>query len=69
MDNILYSNYLNKIKELQPDIYLKLIDYPDSTLIGIMNDMITSSLDLKDQEAVTSFFSTRPQLTKVIEIL
>jgi len=69
MTTILYNKYLKDIKELHPDIYLGLMDYPKSTLTGVMNDMITSNLDLKDNEAVKSFFSTRPHLIKVIEKL
>jgi len=69
MTIILYYKYLNDVKELHPDIYFELMDYSKSTLKGIMNDMITSNLNLKDNEAVTSFFSTRPPLIKVIEKL
>ena len=69
MDELHYFNYLTSIKDKQPDLYIKLLDYPDATIVGIMNDMISSKLDLNNNDAVKKFFSTRLHFSKIIEVL
>jgi len=61
--------YLKKISDAQPDLYIKLLDYPDATIVGIMNDMISSKLDLDNNDSVKKFFSTRLHFSKIIEVL
>ena len=68
-DSTLYQVYLKKISDTHPDLYIKLLDYPDATIVGIMNDMISSKLNLDDNNAVKKFFSTRLHLIKIIEVL
>lgn len=63
----MYDNYLNKIKEKYPNIYLKLIDFPDATIKGTINEMVTDKIDLDNEEQVISFFKMRMKLTRYLK--
>lgn len=62
----MYNNYLDKLKEKYPDIYLKLIDFPDATIIGIFNEMLINKIDLNKKEQVITFFNNRIKLTRYL---
>ena len=53
-----YTHHLNQLKQY-PDLYLKLIDYPNGTLKGILNELLSSKINLNDEEKVRAFFEAR----------
>ena len=53
-----YSHHLEQIKKY-PDIYLKLVDLPNASIKGILNDLLSSKINLNDEEKVRGFFKSR----------
>lgn len=62
-----YNQYISKIKDLYPDIYLKLIDYPEETMLGMINEMHTNRINLEDEEKCKDFFDRIFALTRYVE--
>lgn len=53
-----YSHHLEQLKKY-PDVYLKLIDLDSNSIKGILNDLLSSKINLNDEEKVRGFFKSR----------
>ena len=62
-----YAHHLNVIGKKYPDIFLKLVDKPKSVIQGHLNDLLSSKIDLNDEEAVRGFFRSHLALEKYID--
>jgi len=62
----LYSHHLEIIKQLYPEIYIKLIELPKDTIKGIINDMHSGKIDLQSKEKVNQFFKFRFKISAYI---
>jgi len=63
-----YNAYLDKIMDLYPELYFKLMELPDSSIRGTVNDMVTSKINLDNPVAVQQFMKFRLNLAKYISL-
>ena len=61
-----YSHHLEQLKKY-PDIYLKLIEMHSSSIKGILNSLLSSKINLNDEEKVRAFFKTQLTLQGYID--
>jgi len=61
-----YSHHLEQLKKY-PDIYLKLIELPNASIKGILNDLLSRKVNLNDEEVIRGFFKTRLDLQGYID--
>lgn len=61
-----YSHHLEQLTDY-PDIYLKLLDLPFASIKGILNDLLSSKINLNDEDEVRAFFKTRLFLQRYID--
>ncbi len=62
-----YSHHFEQIKKKYPDLYLKLMDKPSSVIKGHLNALLSSKIDINDEEAVRGFFKSNMFLEKYID--
>lgn len=53
-----YSHHFEQIKKKYPDLYLKLMDKPSSIIKGYLNALLSSKININDEEAVRGFFKS-----------
>lgn len=61
------SVILEKIKNLYPDYYLKIQHLPSASIKGIVNNLVSSRIDIKNVDQMKRFFFNQPVLKEFIE--
>jgi hypothetical protein len=56
-----YSLFLLKFKEIYPETYIKIMDFPDSVVIGWINEIHNNKrmITLVDHQKVNDFFKVK----------
>jgi len=67
MDDTQFNKLMSIFENEYPDIYLKLINYPRSVLEGTFIDLLTSKINISDNEQVQQFFKFRSALTPYLD--
>lgn len=63
-----YSAYLLKLKEIYPETYLKIIEFPDAVVIGWINEIVGDQdmMKFKHPEAVKKYFDMKVLISGVM---
>lgn len=63
-----YSAFLTNLKNIYPDLYLKIISFPDPIIIGWINEISEnkSMIMLEDSKKVKDYFEMKIKISNII---
>ena len=63
-----YSAFLTNLKNIYPDLYLKIISFPDPVIIGWINEISEnkSMIMLEDSKKVKDYFEMKIKISNII---
>lgn len=63
-----YSAFLTNLKNIYPDLYLKIISFPDPIIIGWINEISEnkSMIMLDDSKKVKDYFEMKIKISSII---
>ena len=63
-----YSAFLTNLKNIYPDLYLKIISFPDPVIIGWINEISEnkSMILLEDSKKVKDYFEMKIKISNII---
>lgn len=63
-----YSSFLTNLKNIYPDLYLKIISFPDPIIIGWINEISEnkSMILLEDSKKVKDYFEMKIKISNII---
>lgn len=63
-----YSAFLTNLKNIYPDLYLKIISFPDPIIIGWINEISEnkSMILLEDSKKVKDYFEMKIKISNII---
>lgn len=63
-----YSAFLTNLKNIYPDLYLKIISFPDPIIIGWINEISEnkSMILLEDSKKVKDYFEMKIKISSII---
>ena len=63
-----YSAFLTNLKNIYPDLYLKIISFPDPIIIGWINEISEnkSMIMLEDSKKVKDYFEMKIKISSII---
>lgn len=63
-----YSAFLTKFKDYYPEIYLKLLEFPDPIVIGWINELRDDRkmINLTEPEKVKEYFDMKIAVSKIV---
>lgn len=63
-----YSAFLTNLKNIYPDLYLKIISFPDPIIIGWINEISEnkSMIMLEDSKKVKDYFEMKIKIANII---
>ncbi len=63
-----YSAFLTNLKNIYPDLYLKIISFPDPIIIGWINEISEnkSMILLEDSKQVKDYFEMKIKISSII---
>lgn len=63
-----YSAFLTHLKNIYPDLYLKIISFPDPIIIGWINEISEnkSMILLEDSKKVKDYFEMKIKISSII---
>jgi hypothetical protein len=63
-----YTAFLMKIEKVYPELYLKIIEFPDAIVIGWMNEISTDRdmITMKCPEKVKNYFDMKIKISHII---
>ena len=63
-----YSAFLTNLKNIYPDLYLKIISFPDPIIIGWINEISEnkSMILLEDSKQVKDYFEMKIKISNII---
>ena len=63
-----YSAFLTNLKNIYPDLYLKIISFPDPVIIGWINEISEnkSMILLEDSKKVKDYFEMKIKISSII---
>lgn len=63
-----YSAFLTNLKNIYPDLYLKIISFPDPVIIGWINEISEnkSMIMLEDSKKVKDYFEMKIKISSII---
>lgn len=63
-----YQAFLKNFKEQYPEIYMKIVMYPDEIVVGWINELAHRKeyMNMEKKEEVAEYFKTKIALMKII---
>ena len=63
-----YSAFLTNLKNIYPDLYLKIISFPDPIIIGWINEISEnkSMIMFEDSKKVKDYFEMKIKISNII---
>lgn len=63
-----YSAFLTNLKNIYPDLYLKIISFPDPIIIGWINEISEnkSMILLEDSKQIKDYFEMKIKISNII---